>query len=475
MIGIGTVYILGGIMFVFGILHVYLIRRYARTKDKPSLYFGMTAFFYIFPALFGILIAVATAMDNSFLTETFYKFSTTFGMVAYVFLNMFAMAVTGRDEKRRVWIPLTAFLAITSIVWIADPIEEGVIEGTTEFTLTSLYKPPYGLPLVETIIVLMVILASYPIYLFFLTAKKTKEKIVKIKSFLMGIGLLIAAIAYVIEVTDAVSYVYMPIYRPMIFVGAFFLCFGYVMPGWMEKRIFGSVSVSNYSVESIMEKFLMPTVAPKTSGNPHKFSKTLGINHQQIVGRKILLEFDPALSYEKPLRDFVSEALVNKEQAFVFTRRGSTLHSSLSGLEGVKFFCLTQQTSVPKEVSENEVLLPSNDVSLMLNVFDKMLKTQPASVVNIVFDSISDLVLSIGFEKAYQFLKYATEMLASSRVTAIFLLNKVAHDVKVVSSIRSLFSDQMSFGKEGMQTTKLLEKEFAAVDLEEATEKGVGR
>jgi hypothetical protein len=33
----------------------------------------------------------------------------------------------------------------------------------------------------------------------------------------------------------------------------------------------------------------------------------------------------------------------------------------------------------------------------------------------------------------------------------------------------------MSFGKEGMQTTKLLEKEFATVDLEEATEKGVGR
>jgi hypothetical protein len=468
---IGTVYVLAGIIVVFGILGVYLIRLYIKTKNKPSLYLGITSLFYILTAFFGILIAVVTPMDNSFLAKTFYRLSTTSGISGYLFLNMFAMALTKREIKRMIWMPLTLFLIINSIVWISEPVEEGIIEGTTEFALTSMYKPPYGMPIVETIIVLMAILDAYPIYLFLSTARKTPRKIIRVKSFLMGLGLLVAGIGYIIEVTDAIHYVYMPIYRSMIFVGSFLLCFGYAMPKRIANKIVGGVSASPNSVEYIMEKFLMPTVTPGVSGNRRRFSKTLGMNHQQIRGRKILLEFDPASNYEKPIRDFISEALANKEQAFVFTRRGGTLHSSLSRLEGVKFFCLTQQTSVPKEVSESEVLLPSTDVSLMLNVFNKMLEAQPEGVVNIVFDNLSDLVLSIGFEKAYQFLKYATEILASSRVTAIFLLNKVAHDVKIASSIRSLFSDQISFEKEGMQTVKLLEKEFVAVDLEEATKK----
>jgi hypothetical protein len=446
-----------------------------RTKEKPSIYLGLAALFYVFPAAFGVLIAVATVIGDRFLATIFYQFSTTFGIFAYVFLNLFAIAVARPgEEKQKVWVPLTSFFIITFIVWVSNPLAEGVIDGTTEFTLTSMYKPPYGLPLVETILVLMAIMGAYPIYLFLHTARKTREKIIRVKSLLMGVGLFIAAIAYAIEVTDAISYVYMPIYRPMIFVGAFFLCFGYLMPRQIERRIVGGTPTSYESVESIMEKFLMPTAAPKMPGYPHKFSKALGVNHTQMVGRKMLLEFDPVSNYEKCIRDFVSEALTNQEQVFVFTAKGSAIHSTLSGFKGVKFFCLTQQTSIPKELSENEVLLPSNDVSLILNVFDRMLKTQPNDVINIVFDSLSDLILSIGFEKTYQFAKYATEILASRRVIAIFLLNKVAHDIKVISSFRKLFSNQASFEKEGLRTVKLMEKEPTTINLEEETVKEVG-
>ena len=101
------------------------------------------------------------------------------------------------------------------------------------------------------------------------------------------------------------------------------------------------------------------------------------------------------------------------------------------------------------------MLLPSNDTSLMLDVFDKTLKAHPQGVVNVVFDSLSDLVSSAGFEKTYRFMRYAVEMLASPRNTVLFLLNQNAHDPKVASSLRGLFSDQISFGKEGMQTVKL--------------------
>jgi hypothetical protein len=189
------------------------------------------------------------------------------------------------------------------------------------------------------------------------------------------------------------------------------------------------------------------------------FSKTLGLSHSDLVGRKILFEFDPASKYEKIIQSFITEALTNIEHATVFTRRGSALHTSLAQQRTVQIFCLTQQVTAPREVSENEVLLPSNNISLMLDVMDKALKANPHDVINVIFDNLSDLVLSLGFEKTYHFTKYATEILASPRVTALFLLNASAHDPEVVQSLRSLFEDQICFGKEGIHTVKLSKAE----------------
>jgi len=460
-----TVYVLGGIIAVYGIIHVRLIQRYSKTKDKPSLYFGITALFFVMPAVFGILIAAATTINNLPLARLFYQASTTFGMLAFVFLNMFAIAMAKPSEKTHgIWIAVMCFLSITFIVWTSNPVVSGFIGGTSEFTLTSMYKAPYGLPLIETIIALMIVVAVYPIHLFFRIAKDTKEQVVQIKSLLMGVGLFIAAVAYSIEVTDAISYQYMSIYRPMIFIGSFTMLFGFMMPKWVERKLVGHPLMSEERVRSFVEEFFLYPVAPTVRTQLHAFSKTLGLNHQQMAGRKILLEFDPESHYEKAIQDFATEGLANAEPTVVFTRRGSAIHSSLREQKAVKFFCLTQQVSVPKEFSENEMLLPSNDTSLMLDVFDKTLKAHPQGVVNVVFDSLSDLVLSVGFEKTYRFMRYAVEMLASPRNTVLFLLNQNAHDPKVASSLRGLFNDQMYFGKEGIQTVKLSKVEVGRAE-----------
>jgi len=465
MAGAGMVYVLVGIAAVYGIIHVRLIQRYSKTKDKPSLYFGITALFFVMTAVFGILIATATTINNLPLARLFYQASTTFGMLAFVFLNMFAIAMAKPGEKTRgIWIAVICFLIITFIVWASNPVVSGFIGGTSEFTLTSTYKTPYGLPLIETIIALMIVVAVYPIYLFFHIAKDAKERIIKAKSLLMGVGLFIAAIAYSIEVTDAISYQYMPIYRPMIFIGSFIMFFGYMMPKWMERKLVGRPLMSEERVRSFFEEFFLYPVAPTVRTQLHAFSKTLRLNHQQMAGRKILLEFDPESHYEKAIQDFATEALANAEPIAIFTRRGSAIHSSLLEQKAVKFFCLTQQVSVPKEFSENEMLLPSNDTSLMLDVFDKTLKAHPQGVVNVVFDSLSDLVLSVGFEKTYRFMRYAVEMLASPRNTVLFLLNQNAHDPRVTSSLRGLFSDQISFRKEGIKTVKLSKIEVGQIE-----------
>ncbi len=451
----GTVYVLGGIAVVFLLMCTHLYRRYAKSKDKPSLYFAITCLLWALAAIFGIVIAVATSLNNGPLTVLFYRASTTSGILAYLFGVFFAAAMTKSEARRGVWVSSVAFLVIISIVWIVNPAVEGVVGGTTEFTLTSLYKTPYGLPLIEAIIVLMVVLASPQIYMFINGGRFTEDRLVKTKSYLMSVGMVIASTAYIIEVTGAIPHTYMPIYRPMIFVGAFVMYFSFMTPKLFERKIIGITPVSEKLVKSFVEEFFVPEIAPTAKGQEHTFSKTFRLNHQQMVGRRILLEFDPASRYEKVIQDFAAEALAHLEPMVIFTRRGSAIHSSLQEQKAVKFFCLTQQVSAPKEFSENEMLLPSNDTSLMLDVFDKTLKAHPQGVVNVIFDSLSDLILSVGFEKTYRFMRYAVELLASPRNTVLFLLNQNAHDPKVASGLRGLFSDQMSFGEEGIQTVKL--------------------
>jgi hypothetical protein len=84
-----------------------------------------------------------------------------------------------------------------------------------------------------------------------------------------------------------------------------------------------------------------------------------------------------------------------------------------------------------------------------------------------VFDSLSDLIMSIGFEKTYRFMKYAIEMLTSPRTTVMFLLNQTAHDPQIVHGFRNLFSNHISYGKEGIHIIKLLKAEKAQVEMTE--------
>ena len=117
MAGAGTVYVLGGIAAVFLLMCAPLYRRYAKTKAKPSLYFGITCLLWALAAVFGISIAVATSLHYATLTVLFYRASTTSGMLAYLFAVLFAVAMTKNDAKRGIWVSSIAFFVITLIVW----------------------------------------------------------------------------------------------------------------------------------------------------------------------------------------------------------------------------------------------------------------------------------------------------------------------------------------------------------------------
>jgi hypothetical protein len=189
-------------------------------------------------------------------------------------------------------------------------------------------------------------------------------------------------------------------------------------------------------------------------GNMDLFSNELGFDHGQLIGRKILLEFDPVSDYEKVVDSIAKESMANVEPIFVFTSSTSPIHAHLADQPSIKFFLTSLSTSTPKSSSENTVLLPAKSSPLILDTISKVLKTYTNANACFVFDIISELLTTIGQEKTFIFLRHALDMLSSKRITSLFLLNTSAHQTKVVSQLRNLFSNQLTYDKNGLEIMK---------------------
>ncbi len=182
------------------------------------------------------------------------------------------------------------------------------------------------------------------------------------------------------------------------------------------------------------------------------FSKQFGMTHEQMVGKKILLEVDPASDYNVAISGFASEAKKNGELLFIVTSKNSALHSALPPSENASFLLLTSKIHYPQKISQKETMLPSSDVSVLLDACVKIQETHQDKTINLLFDNVSDIILRCGSQKTYQFIRLLLEALSSSKTTALFVFIPTAHDQEVSSSIRGLFQIQLKYTKDGPKT-----------------------
>jgi len=188
------------------------------------------------------------------------------------------------------------------------------------------------------------------------------------------------------------------------------------------------------------------------------FSRLIGLDHQRLLNRKILLEFDPASDYETIVESFVKEALANMEQVFIFTHCKSILHESLSKHPGVKFLLTSSSASTSRSASKNEVLLPLNNFALALDHLNQILEKHVGIPICLVFDGFSELLQSRGLDKTRIFICQILDMLFARKTIAMFLLNSGAHEFRVLSNLKGLFTNQLTFGKDGLKIIKISQK-----------------
>ncbi len=173
------------------------------------------------------------------------------------------------------------------------------------------------------------------------------------------------------------------------------------------------------------------------------FSQAVGLAHEDIVGRKLLLEYDPQGDYQRVFKSLLAENASNFERTVVFTRKESPLYSLARRQPGTKIFVLTSRVSYPKMESENLFSLPSYDSSLLLDALNKTIEAYTASPFTIIFDNISHFVFTIGPERTYSLVRQALELMISDRITAIFSMNAQAHDAKIISTFENMFDIEL--------------------------------
>jgi len=227
------------------------------------------------------------------------------------------------------------------------------------------------------------------------------------------------------------------------------------------------IELTAFNVKGISEAQLAEMLKAFWVGNPsytvfidlledtNAFSNLLDMPHQKLVGRKILLEFDPASDYEKIVDSLAKEAIANVEPMFVFTLRSSILHTCLAKRPWVRFFLLSTSISTPESTSENETVIPAKNPALILDSINRVLEEYPHASVFLVFDKLSDILELIGPDRTYRFLHYALDMLTSARVTATFLVNTLAHEPQVISQIRGLFPNLLIYRKGKLEAAKI--------------------
>ncbi len=310
----------------------------------------------------------------------------------------------------------------------------------------TLFSTRFDFPYLLTLLMILVFFLVYPTPLLLLAARQASNRAVKR-------SLIILAICWA-------------------GIGLYFLVFdGYLWTAGIDANdmmylVFSlvfSVTAVIFRNASTLSGFFDTRPVSKSSAVTIRnaqgtFSKQLGVESRALQGRNFLLEVDPSMPYEKIIKDLAEEFMSLSNIIFVFTNKGSPIHKSLSQVPDAKFYIMMADVSYPKPTDKpNEILVPEHDQAVLLDLLNKTVKSTEASGITVIFDNISDMILSSGFENCYKFIKHANEIMSEPRVTSVFLLTQAAHDEKIVRIIKSLYSDHLVHGSSGLKITRKIE------------------
>lgn len=166
--------------------------------------------------------------------------------------------------------------------------------------------------------------------------------------------------------------------------------------------------------------------------------------------RSVLLEADPSENYEFVLRE-LAEDEARMSQVSVFTWRGSPLYPVLPRGETVQVYLMTTQGAEGFTLRPRESLVPSYDESALLELLEGGMEKAKRETGLVIFDSLSELVVSLGSERTQKFLKRATGSSSADGRKYLFIVKRGYHDDRTITMIGDVFSSKLVYDAAGLK------------------------
>jgi predicted transcriptional regulator len=199
-------------------------------------------------------------------------------------------------------------------------------------------------------------------------------------------------------------------------------------------------------------RLVLPGESPRTNA-----AQRTGVRRLEDLRVNVLLEVDPKSDFERFVKDHVERCVAEGRTVFVFTSEGSPVHRLVDGMGGVSLilFSMDPEGAQRGGGTADRVSVLGVDRAVFLTVLDSLVATK--GKVNVVLDSISSLVLAEGFQDTYKLLRQSIEIVgrsAASRISALAILVKGAHQEAEQSMFRSIFPVLLSYDPSGLKVVK---------------------
>lgn len=159
-------------------------------------------------------------------------------------------------------------------------------------------------------------------------------------------------------------------------------------------------------------------------------------------GRPLLLEVNSNADYSLVVKDLVIEEITqHQRRAFVFTFSASTLTRILSIIPNVRLYISTSAVSDPRPGNEpNRVLMPEHNTGIILDLLEKTISSETKLKPLVIFNNLSDWLLTFGQEQTARFLKEMLEIVGANKSAAsVFLIISNAQDEQMLNYVRTQF------------------------------------
>lgn len=219
----------------------------------------------------------------------------------------------------------------------------------------------------------------------------------------------------------------------------------------LSKRLTPPLAEIERRAKKEIEKFVKTssTLQTKTKSNEKgssiQDSSELQHGMSDSQGPLMLLNTSGYLNREENLtqsfqilESFFSNATSNKNSLVVMTRRGSNLYYKTKNKEGAQVYVLSASAQSPLHTSEEGLLVISlNQTPILLEAVRRTLEENPSATI--ILDNATEIIHTLGFEKAFSLLRSIAEVASSySKSHIVVLINVRAHERNQVESIANI-------------------------------------